>query len=117
MTPGASQVGMCVSTSIVHGSVIQDYGFEHSFRLDSRIWFVVSAYFKCVALCLPILMAVLLKVSTTCHIEVQKIRMEWLGAATARPQCKHIVETVWLVIPAVYTQKGAVYNPSSLKPV
>lgn len=57
--PGASQVGMCVSTSIMDGSVIQDYGFEHSFELDSRIWFVVSAYFKCVALCLPILMAVL----------------------------------------------------------
>ena len=57
--PCSSQVGMCVSTSITHGSVIQDCGFEHSFELDSRIWFVVSAYFKCVALCLPILMAVL----------------------------------------------------------
>ena len=59
------------------------------------------------------------KVSTTCHTEVQKIRMEWLGAAYG---CVHsanmCVETVWLVIPAVYTPEGSSpQSPSSLKPV
>lgn len=44
--PGASQVGIYVSTSITHGSVIQDCSFEHPFEMNSRICFVASACFK-----------------------------------------------------------------------
>ena len=59
------------------------------------------------------------KVSTTCHVEAQKIRMEWLGAAYSCVHRGNIhVETVLLVTPAVYTPEGSSsQSPSSLKPV
>ena len=59
------------------------------------------------------------KVSTTWHVEVQKIRMEWLGAAYSRVHSGNMrVETVLLVTPAVYTPEGSSsQSPSSLKPV
>lgn len=74
-----------MSTSITHGSAIQDWGFEYSFELDSRIWFVVSAYFKCVALCLPILNGSVVKCPPPVMLRLRKL--EWNGWVLPTAAC------------------------------
>lgn len=55
VTPWYSRGEIYGFTSITHGSVIEDCGFEDAFEMDSGIWFVLPAYFKFGVQCLSIL--------------------------------------------------------------
>lgn len=75
-------MGIYAITSITLGSVIWDCGFEPSLDMSSRIPICCSCIFQ---MCGSVFTssAGVVPVSPTCHIEVQRIRTSWFGAASA----------------------------------
>lgn len=74
VTPWCFPGGDLCATSLTHGFAIQDDSFEHC-EMDSGIWCLVPAYTLNVWLRVYRFYARTGEVWTTCHTEVQKIRM------------------------------------------